>query len=230
MKPVHLVVLGVALATSPAFAQKQGDAAKKLYCWNEGGRRVCGDALPASAVNSARTEISGKTGLPGAHIDRALTAEERAALAARQAEEQAQADIAAAEARSNSALAASYDSENDLRNAFKIRYELVDEGLKTSKMAIQNQRRALLSMLQAAAESEMKGGKVPAKLAQNVLTQRASVVDAQESYRIQLEERATLDEKLNDALARYRKAKGLDPITGQPPAPTPAPTQAPPAG
>ena len=229
MKPVHLVVLGVALATSPAFAQKQGDATKKLYCWNEGGRRVCGDALPASAVNSARTEISGKTGLPGAHIDRALTAEERAAQAAAQAEAKAEADVVAAEARSNAALAASYDTETDLRNAFKIRYELVDEGIKTTKLGIQNQRRALLTMLQAAAEAEMKGGKVPAKLAQNVLTQRASVVDAQESYRIQLEERAMLDEKLDDALARYRKAKGLDPVTGQALPAAPASADAPPA-
>ncbi len=229
MKPVHLVVLSVALATSPAFAQKQGDATKKLYCWNEGGRRVCGDALPASAVNSARTEISGKTGLPGAHIDRALTAEERAAQAAAQAEAKAEADVVAAEARSNAALAASYDTETDLRNAFKIRYELVDEGIKTTKLGIQNQRRALLTMLQAAAEAEMKGGKVPAKLAQNVLTQRASVVDAQESYRIQLEERAMLDEKLDDALARYRKAKGLDPVTGQALPAAPASADAPPA-
>lgn len=229
MKPVHLVVLSVALATSPAFAQKQGDATKKLYCWNEGGRRVCGDALPASAVNSARTEISGKTGLPGAHIDRALTAEERATQAAAQAEAKAEADVVAAEARSNAALAASYDTETDLRNAFKIRYELVDEGIKTTKLGIQNQRRALLTMLQAAAEAEMKGGKVPAKLAQNVLTQRASVVDAQESYRIQLEERAMLDEKLDDALARYRKAKGLDPVTGQALPAAPASADAPPA-
>ena len=100
MKPVHLLVLGIALAATPALAQKQDGATKKLYCWNEGGRRVCGDALPASAVNSARTEIS-KSGLPGASIGRALTPEERDALAAQQAEAQAKADAAAAEARRN---------------------------------------------------------------------------------------------------------------------------------
>ena len=36
----------------PAVAQK------KLYCWNENGKKVCGDALPAEASDSARTEIS----------------------------------------------------------------------------------------------------------------------------------------------------------------------------
>ena len=223
MKPIQRCALGLCLVATIASAQQTGTATKKLYCWNEGGRRVCGDALPASAVNSARTEISGKSGLPSARIDRALTAEERAAQAVLQAEQQAKSDQAAAEARRDFALAESYDSENALRQAFKIRYELVDEGLKTSKLAIDNQRRALLQMLQAAADAEMKGGKVPARLAQNVLTQRASVVDAIDSHRIQQEERIALDAKLNDALIRYRKAKGLDPVTGQAPAATPAP-------
>ena len=230
MKSIQLCTVGLLLVATAVSAQQQGSAAKKLYCWNEGGRRICGDALPASAVDGARTEINSKSGLPGARIDRALTAEERAAQAALQAEAQAKADQAAAEARRDFALGESYDSEDALRQAFKIRYELVDEGLKTSKMAIVNQRRALLQMLQAAADVEMKNGKVPAKLAQNVLTQRASVLDAQESYRLQQQERGELDAKLNDALTRYRKAKGLDPVTGQAPAPTLTPIQAPPAG
>ena len=37
-----------------ALAQKAPPAEKKLYCWEENGTRVCGDALPAEAVNKAR--------------------------------------------------------------------------------------------------------------------------------------------------------------------------------
>ena len=44
-----------------AQAGKEPKEKKKLYCWNEGGRKVCGDALPANAVDSARTEISAKS-------------------------------------------------------------------------------------------------------------------------------------------------------------------------
>lgn len=213
MKPLRHGAFGLALVAGVALAQQSGAPAKKLYCWNEGGRRVCGDALPASAINSARTEISGKSGLPGAQIGRALSVEERAAEAARQAEAQAVIDQTAADARRDFALAESYDSEDALRRAFKIRYELVDEGLKTSKLAIDNQRRALLQMLEAAADAEMKTGKVPAKLAQNVETQRASFVDARDSHRLQQQERAALDARLQEALARYRKAKGLETAT-----------------
>lgn len=212
--------LALAAIATVGAAQQKPAATKKLYCWNEGGRKVCGDALPASAVNSARTEISGKSGLPGQHIDRALTPEEQAAQAVRKAEAQAQADQALADRRRDMALAESYESEDALRRAYKIRYEMVDEGLKTSKMAIDNQRQSLLQLLHAAADAELKGGKVPARLAQNVLTQRASVVDAQESFRLQQQERANLDTQLQEALSRYRKAKGLDPDTGLPPSAT----------
>src|SRR3546814_5068291 len=48
------------LATATAAAQDK--AAKKIYCWEEDGHKVCGDALPADAVDAARTEISARTG------------------------------------------------------------------------------------------------------------------------------------------------------------------------
>ena len=59
-------------------APKPADKGKKLYCWDEGGRKVCGDALPASAAAAARTEISAKSGRTLDTVGRALTPDERA--------------------------------------------------------------------------------------------------------------------------------------------------------
>ena len=67
---------GMADASGAVIAQTkpaQGAAGKKIYCWDEGGRRVCGDALPASAVDRARTEISAKSGMATGQVGRALT-------------------------------------------------------------------------------------------------------------------------------------------------------------
>src|SRR3546814_1462692 len=50
----------VLLATATAAAQDK--AAKKIYCREEDGHKVCGDALPADAVDAERTGISGRTG------------------------------------------------------------------------------------------------------------------------------------------------------------------------
>src|SRR3546814_20123611 len=67
------------LATATAAAQDK--AAKKIYCWEEDGHKVCGDALPADAVDAARTEISARTGHTVRSLARAPTDEERAAAA-----------------------------------------------------------------------------------------------------------------------------------------------------
>ena len=70
-----LLLLGAGIAS----AQTKPSTEKKIYCWNEGGRKVCGDALPASAANSARTEISTRSGMTTGRVDRALTGSERSA-------------------------------------------------------------------------------------------------------------------------------------------------------
>ena len=62
---VAAIALGIAvLAGSGAVhAQAKASPEKKIYCWNEAGRKVCGDALPAEAANSERSEISARSGL-----------------------------------------------------------------------------------------------------------------------------------------------------------------------
>ena len=50
-------------------------AQKKVYCWNEGGQRVCSDALPPGKENLARDEISARSGLRTGQVQRALSEE-----------------------------------------------------------------------------------------------------------------------------------------------------------
>src|SRR3546814_8488559 len=64
------------LATATASAQDK--AAKKIYCWEEDGHKVCGDALTADAVDAARTENSASTGhtIGKAHVRNQVTNEQ----------------------------------------------------------------------------------------------------------------------------------------------------------
>lgn len=84
-------VVGLLLAVPllPAQAQKRAaDAApKKLYCWNKGSERICSDALPQEAVNSAREEFNLRSGMRSGEVQRALTDEERADAAAQAAQQ-----------------------------------------------------------------------------------------------------------------------------------------------
>lgn len=203
MRPLAIrsaLVVGLLLAVPLAGAQ---DKAKKLYCWNEGGRKVCGDALPASAVDGARTEINAKSGLAARRVERAMTDAER--MAAKQAE--ASAAVEQGRARRDMAMVESYATEADLRRAFNARITLLDETVKASTLGITGMRQSLVSLLRLAGDAELAGKPVPKPLSNNILTQHAQLIRQQTLLARQQAERATVDVELDAALKRYRELK-----------------------
>jgi len=201
-------LVGAALMTCMACAAAQDKApAKKLYCWSENGRKVCGDALPADAVNRARTEINSRSGMRSGQVDRTLTPEERAVRDLETKRLAAEADAKAMTERRDIALADSYETEADLKRAYRIRYELVDESMKSSRLALGNLRQSLLRLLDQASERELSGDKVPKMLADNIGQQRREFVSLQSGYRKQQQDRASVDSELRTAVERYRAMK-----------------------
>ncbi|WP_132998741.1 hypothetical protein [Luteimonas arsenica] len=209
-------IAGLVLATLPLAATAQRKPAKapstavdkKLYCWEENGIQVCGDTLPASAVDRARTEISARHGTRTGEVGRALTAEERveADAAARAA---AEAEMAEAERkRRDLAMVESYATEADLHRAYGERITLVDESLRTSELSIANLRQSLLSLLRQAAERELLGQPVGKVLAGGIQSQHADLLRQQAIMERQLADRASLGSDLDGALERYRSMKG----------------------
>ncbi|TDK29236.1 hypothetical protein [Luteimonas terrae] len=198
-----LLLAGVACG---ALAQQPG-ADRKIYCWNEGGRRVCGDALPASAVDAERTEISSRSGMATAHVSRALTADERSALDAAALQAKRDAEAEATRKRQELAMVESYATEADLRRAYGERIVLVEEALKTSAMGIDNLRTSLLALLRQAGERELAGQPVAKPLMDSIRSQHG---DLQRQLAIrdqQLGEQAALGGDLQAALLRYRELK-----------------------
>lgn len=194
----------IALLLVPALASAQRDGERRLYCWEEGGRKICGDALPASAVDAARTEISAATGAVRSRVGRALTDEERAEAEAeaRRVAEQAEAEAAAR--RRDVAMVESYVTEADLERAYDNRIILIDESIKTSRMGVANLRMSLLTQLRQAAEAELHGRPVGKPLLQNITGQHADLMRQQQILEQQLREREELDASLQEARERYR--------------------------
>jgi len=208
MKSIHTLIAGaVLLALAAPLACAQDAPKKKLYCWNEGGRKVCGDALPANAVDSARTEISAKSGLATAQVDRAQTAEERAA--AEQAARDARSAQMKAEAqkRRDHAMAESYATEEDLRKSFQERIVLLDETVKASQLGIEGRRQTVLALLRKAGEAELNGKPVGSGLAENIRGQHDELLHQQEVLKQQQLERGLADQDLAAALERYNALK-----------------------
>jgi hypothetical protein len=217
---ITIGALALLSATTAVSAQK----GKKLYCWNEHGHKVCGDALPPEAAESARTEISEKSGLQTGQVARALTTEERAAAVSAGEQARLAADAEAARLRRDMAMVESYDSEADLRHAYGERINLIESSLKTSQLDEANLRQSLVSLLGQAGDLELSGKPVPPALVANLQGQHAQLAQLLRIAEQQRQDRKALDGELNDAVARYRALK--HPVTGtEPVASVPAPPQ-----
>ena len=218
MKPKSSATIAVALmllATVPALAQnKPADTGKKLYCWDEGGKRTCSDTLPPEAVNNAREEFNARSGLRSAEVQRALTAEEQADAAL--ADAQARVDAAAVETRKRTeqAMLSTYGSEDALRRVFSERAAIVDNNIKTAAYNVASLRNALATQLQAAGNKELSGQKVSEKQDADI-RQRHGELQAQLRLQAAFEhQRKTLEVEINETLARYRVLKGIVPADG----------------
>lgn len=195
----HLAGLAAALAllaAGPLAAQTKPSNEKKIYCWNEAGRKVCGDALPADAVDSARTEFSVKSGMATREVGRALTDEERstAELAAEAAHRQAMAE--AVQKRRDLAMVESYMTEDDLRRAYGERTALLDETIKASQLGVSALRLSLLSLLRQAGDMELADAPVTRKLSGSIQRQHAELLRQRQILAAQLEDRRELDREL----------------------------------
>ena len=183
---------------------------KKLYCWEEGGRTICGDALPADAADNARTEFSAKTGRQVGEVARALTDEERAALDAERERAALDAKEEADRARRELAMVESYATEDELRRAFRNRTTLMDDKVQASRIAIDNLRQGLVTRLRAASELELAGKPVAADLAAAIATQHETLRGQRDLLARQQRERAALDLELASAVKRYRELTGAE--------------------
>lgn len=203
---VALLLLGQGASVLAQGTPKQGE--KKIYCWNEGGKKVCGDALPASATDSARTEISTRSGLTTGRLDRALTDTERSAAAVAAEAAREQADAEARQLRRDLAMVESYATEADLRRAYGDRTSLLDETLKASRLGLSNLRLSLLSLLRQAGDQELAGTPVPQKLSGSIQEQHAELLRQQQILAAQELDRSELEAELQDSVRRYREMKG----------------------
>lgn len=197
------LALAVVLAAGGAAAQANKDAPGKLYCWNEGGNRVCSDALPPSVVDRQRTEINRTSGMTMRQIERALTPEEQAERERLRSEAEAQARAAQREM----AMVVSYSSEEELARSYGTRFELLDESLKASGLALQNLRKSLVTLLRQANENELSSQPVSKVLADKIQTQRRELTALLDSVVRQRGEREALDAEYQQVLKRYRELK-----------------------
>ncbi|WP_045757620.1 hypothetical protein [Xanthomonas albilineans] len=205
--PALLIILAL-----PASAQQQQQAhAKKLYCWNQNGQRICSDALPPEAVNQARDEFNATSGMRSAEVGRALSSEERAAAAADAAQQRADQAALETRKRTDQAMLLSFQTEDELRRVFSERADIVDNNIQTSRYNVDSLRQGLVEVLANAGAQELAGQKVANNLAEDVQRRHHALVQQMRIQKDLEQQRLSLDEEIKDTVQRYRAAKGNGP-------------------
>ena len=205
--PPRWLTLALALSVLPAAAQ-QPPPAKKLYCWDEKGSRVCSDALPADAVNRARDEINSKSGLRSASVAAPLTAEQRAAAETAAAQAAAQQQAAHLREISDQGLLQNFPTEDKLQRVFSERRQQLDDSLRMGEYNLDNLRGGLVSLLNQASARELAGKPVLEQQLADIRSRHAELARQQSLLAGFARERAALDGEIAATLARYRQLKG----------------------
>lgn len=202
----------LALSVLPAQAQQKAPpgANKKLYCWDQGGQRVCADALPAEAMQGAREEISARSGLRTAEVQRTLTDQERAARADEEARQRTEALAAETRRRTDQAMLTSFHDEEELKRVFAERAVLVDNSIATARYNVASLREGLITLLRSAGERELGGKPVQDKLAGDIRQRHQQLLYHDNLQRSFERQRAMLELEIDQTLQRYRELRAGD--------------------
>ena len=222
-KILSLAVMAAVLAAGAASAQ-DATKGKKLYRWvDKDGKVQFSDALPPEAVDQARTEINASSGVATGTVERALTAEERAAKEAHEAATASATKEAERVKQTEEAMIASFQNEEELKRSFKVRTELLQQTLNAIEAGIGSQRASLASLLADASEAELAGKPVNVKQARSIGELHVEMAKQQQMLVLKQGELVDLDKELERLVLRFGQIKGEGRTPPAPPAPSPPP-------
>ena len=222
-KILSLAVMAAVLAAGAAGAQ-DATKGKKLYRWvDKDGKVQFSDALPPEAVDQARTEINASSGVATGTVERALTAEERAAKEAHEAATASATKEAERVKQTEEAMIASFQNEEELKRSFKVRTELLQQTLNAIEAGIGSQRASLASLLADASEAELAGKPVNVKQARSIGELHVEMAKRQQMLVLKQGELVDLDKELERLVLRFGQIKGEGRTPPAPPAPSPPP-------
>lgn len=204
-------------ATGPS---SQAPAKKRVVCWTEeGGRRSCGDAVPAQYSSREKTILDEK-GRVVRVIPAALTGEQ---LAAREAAAR-EAQIARIEADKQEAydraLTATYSRPQDLAALRDDRLASLDTSIEVTGEAITRDEASLAGLRKRLPAPDSKG-KAPTVLLKQIADFESSLGDNRRALAEMRQKRETLCTTFERDIRRFQEIKG-GVVSFRSPCPTPA--------
>ncbi|MDQ2972048.1 MAG: DUF4124 domain-containing protein [Rhodanobacteraceae bacterium] len=197
------IVIG-ALLLFAGGAVAQNDTPSTHYRWRDAaGGLHYSDAIPPGAVRFGY-DVLNADGLLVRHVNRELTPQERAAVAAQTAQAAAVKRAADQQALADRQLIAAYPTEAELREAQQAKLAQLQQGMQTTRMNLRSQEQSLADLLAHAAELERSGKPVPNFMRERLVTQRASVTGERSAMAQMQRQIDATTQQFADELQRYR--------------------------
>jgi hypothetical protein len=216
MRAARYILAGAALCIgTAAFAQKNTTNNNAYrYRWKDtSGQSYFSDSLTSDAMK-AGYDVVNSQGMVVRHVDRQLTADERAAArkvadaqaAAEQAQQQRQ--------REDAQMLNAYPNEAAFAAAKSAEVDNFEQAARTTRLNLQGQEKALADLLNRAGDLERAKQPVPKYLSDRIAEQRNTVASLRATLQRQQAAKDTAKTNMEAQLRHYRELKAADTANG----------------
>ena len=207
MRKTAIIVATIALTASLGAAAQSGKGSSYRYRWHDAQGLVhYSDGLTAEAMKYGYDVVNDQ-GLTVSHVDRQLTAQERAVANQKAAAAAAQKRQQQEQANADQQMLAAYPDEADFVAKQKDELATIDQQISTTRANLRSQEKALTDLLDRAGDLERAKQPVPKFLNDRIAEQRNTVAEQRAALDRQLATYVTAELKNEQELKRYRDLK-----------------------
>lgn len=229
-KYTRLIISTLIAMSAPVLCQAAGGSKGSggtIKCWkNDIGIRECGSIVPPE-YSQQRIEVLNDRGLVIKVIEPPKTREqlqkEREEQQKRKAAEAAKKE----QARQDAILLNTYTTERDLLMARDNNLQAAQSQLDIAEGNLKMLQKSLSDLQNRAGNYERSGKKPPRKLIDQINSTKQQIADKQNVIEQKKEQKDAMAAHYDKDLARFRKLKGIKPMSGKTPAASTAAPSAP---
>jgi hypothetical protein len=203
-KPLLVITAVVLAAGLSVHAQNTGNI---RYKWYDGqGLMHFSDSLTVEAMKYGYDLVNDR-GMVVQRVPRQLNAAERAAANKLAAEQAAKQRAAQERANADAQMLAAYPDEESYQISLQQALDTIDQRIRTSRINLRSQEKALTDLLGRAADLENAKSPVPKSLADSIAQQRNVVAALRDTLHRQQTLRSETVQQQADQLAHYREVR-----------------------
>lgn len=212
MRKARYILAGAALClgtTALAQSNTSNNSAFRYKWRDEAGHSYFSDSLTADAMKAGYDVVNAQ-GITVRHVDRQLSADERAA-ARKVADQQAAADAARQQRqRDDAQMLNAYPNEASFATAKAAELDNFEQAARTTRLNLQGQEKALADLLNRAGDLERAKQPVPPYLNDRITEQRNMVASLRATLQRQQAAKDAAKASTDAQLQHYRELKAAD--------------------